>query len=501
MLHSIIIPDNWQEVKVKDISLRIHYGYTASSVKKNTGTKLLRITDIQNYKVNWADVPYCEVSSLDIEKFLLKEDDIVFARTGATVGKSFLLQGSIPQAVFASYLIRIQLSKYVNPRYLYYFFQSADYWKQIGLKAIGIGQPNVNANSLSNISLLLCSHNEQNHIVEKIEELFSELENVGQSLLDIKKRLDIYWRGVLKAIYEKENTVNYIRLGKISNITMGQSPHGSTYNDKGIGMPLINGPVEFGETSFSKTVLSKWTTKPTKTCNEGDIIICVRGSTTGRLNIAGFDACIGRGVAAIKSKEKVINEYLLYFLHYKEKSILEMGTGTTFPSISKELLYDLLIPKYSKEEQIEIVNTLDCKYTIIENASDIITKKLHQIEVLKQSILSKAFNGKLVPQNPNDEPASELLKKIKEERLEFLQNKPTVRKFKNKIIKMERIKSVLELLEEAQEPLLAKNVWEESKHWENIDDFYTEIKKLVEDGEIEELPRKGKESFLKLARK
>lgn len=194
---------------------------------------------------------------------------------------------------------------------------------------------------------------------------------------------------------------------------MGQSLHGSTYNNKGIGIPLINGPVEFGETSFSKTVLSKWTTKPTKICKEGDIIICVRGSTTGRLNIAGFDACIGRGIAAIKSKETAIDEYLLYFLHYKEKSILEMGTGTTFPSISKDLLYDLLVPKHSKEEQIEIVNALDCKYTIIENAKDTITKKLRQMDVLKQSILGKAFIGKLVRQNPNDEPVSELLKKSK----------------------------------------------------------------------------------------
>lgn len=361
--------------------------------------------------------------------------------------------------------------------------------------------PGLNRESAYSKRILLPPLEEQNRIVEKIEELFSEIENAEITLIDIKNRLNIYWLGILRAFYEKEDIKNYVKLGEISNITMGQSPSGSTYNNKGIGIPLINGPAEFGETSFSKTVLSKWTTKPTKICNEGNIIICVRGSTTGRLNIAGFDACIGRGVAAIKSKETAIDEYLLYFLHYKEKSILEMGTGTTFPSISKDLLYDLLVPKRSKEEQIEIVNALDCKYTIIENAKDTITKKLRQMDVLKQSILGKAFTGKLVLQNPNDEPASELLKKIQKERLDFLQNKPTEKRIKNKLIKMERIKSVLELLKDAQEPLSAKDVWQESKHWENIDDFYTEIKRLVEDGKIEELPRKGKESFLKLVQK
>ena len=61
---------------------------------------------------------------------------------------------------------------------------------------------------------------------------------------------------------------------------MGQSPPGPSYNDKAIGTPLVNGPVEFGPTAFSYTKLSKWTTLPTKICEQGDLLICVRGSTT-----------------------------------------------------------------------------------------------------------------------------------------------------------------------------------------------------------------------------
>jgi type I restriction enzyme S subunit len=79
------IPNSWKELKVEDVSLKIHYGYTASSTKTNTGIKFLRITDIQDYKVNWDDVPFCEIDDYDIEKYILKEGDIVFARTGATV--------------------------------------------------------------------------------------------------------------------------------------------------------------------------------------------------------------------------------------------------------------------------------------------------------------------------------------------------------------------------------------------------------------------------------
>jgi type I restriction enzyme S subunit len=287
--------------------------------------------------------------------------------------------------------------------------------------------------------------------------------------------LDIYWQWELKFTYSSINEKR--KLKDIADIIMGQSPVGSSYNNKGIGIPLINGPMEFGKSSFSKTILSKWTTKPTKICNEGDIIICVRGSTTGRLNIAGFNACIGRGVAAIQSRY-IYKDYLLYYLHYIKKDILEMGTGTTFPSISKEQLNEVMIPLCSCNMQMEFANNFDSKYTIIENTKREIEKIFKQIRILKQTILYKAFTGELVPQNPEDEPVYELLEKIKTERLEFLKNKPKDKKVKHNALKMEHNKSVLELLKEAREPIPAKEVWQQSKHWKNIDDFYAELKSI-----------------------
>jgi len=102
MNESKTIPTNWKEVKLMDISLKIHYGYSASSTTNDTGIKFLRITDIQDYKVDWNKVPFCEIHEYDVDKYLLSEGDIVFARTGATVGKSFLIQSKIPKSIFAS---------------------------------------------------------------------------------------------------------------------------------------------------------------------------------------------------------------------------------------------------------------------------------------------------------------------------------------------------------------------------------------------------------------
>lgn len=196
------LPENWVLTTIEEVSLRIHYGYTASAIQNNTGTKLLRITDIQNNRVDWESVPFCNIQSDDIEKFKLKENDIVFARTGATVGKSFLIPGNIPKSVFASYLIRIILSRQVNPGYINYFFHTANYWQQIGVKAIGTGQPNVNATSLSNIIFPLCSINEQKLIVSQIETLFSKLDEAKKGLRAANNSLKIYRQALLKNAFE-----------------------------------------------------------------------------------------------------------------------------------------------------------------------------------------------------------------------------------------------------------------------------------------------------------
>jgi type I restriction enzyme S subunit len=398
---------------------------------------------------------------------------VLIALYGTTVGKSAILgiDATTNQAVAG-----LITTSSMNNKYLYYFLMQN---KEFLLRQRkGAAQPNINLKILAELKIPLPPLKEQDRIVEKIEELFSEIEYIEKSLFDINKHVEIYWQSILKSTYSFIK--DKIKLGDIAEIIMGQSPIGSTYNNKGVGTPLINGPMEFGNNSFSKTILSKWTTKPTKICNEGDIIICVRGSTTGRLNVAGFNACIGRGVAAIQPCNHIYKGYLLYYLHYIEKDILKMGTGTTFPSVSKEQLNEVIIPLCSYNKQVEFVNSLDSKYTIIENTKSEIGKIFEQIETLKQSILYKAFIGELVSQNPSDEPAYQLLEKIKMERLKFLQNKPKENRISIKIKKMEHTKSVLDLLKEAKEPIPAKEIWQQSKHWESIDNFYTELKSIYD---------------------
>ncbi|MGV3709049.1 MAG: restriction endonuclease subunit S [Gemmatimonas sp.] len=199
------IGSGWATVSVGDISPDQQYGYTTSASERQDGPQFLRITDIQNGVVDWDHVPYCKVPPRDTEKFAVKDGDILVARTGGTVGKSFLISNVPGTAVFASYLIRLSIKPDVEPRYVYHFFQSADYWRQIGLVKGGL-LGNVSATSLASVEIPICPKRQQQRIVSKIDELFSRIDEGERALERVQKLVERYRQSVLKAAVTGELT-------------------------------------------------------------------------------------------------------------------------------------------------------------------------------------------------------------------------------------------------------------------------------------------------------
>ena len=196
------MPEGWEWTRLGNLSSLIQYGLSNSAEAQGTH-RLLRITDIQDGKVNWKDVPFTTVENA--ENYLLRKDDIVFARTGATVGKSFLVTELPFESVYASYLIRIRLFDCISPSYLYQFFNSYCYWEQITDKSVGVGQPNCNGTSLKELFIPLPPLHEQKRIVPAANALLkyaSVIESERASLQEIinlakSKILDLAIRGKL----------------------------------------------------------------------------------------------------------------------------------------------------------------------------------------------------------------------------------------------------------------------------------------------------------------
>jgi type I restriction enzyme S subunit len=167
------LPDGWQWVYLEKISNEIHYGYTASANHELTDIRLLRITDIQNNRVNWGTVPGCQIEASKLPVYELNDGNLLIARTGGTIGKSYLVEDLSVRAVFASYLIRIIPTAPFSPKYLKLFLESELYWNQLYAKSMGTGQPNVNATSLKALIVPIPPLPEQNRIVAKVARLMS----------------------------------------------------------------------------------------------------------------------------------------------------------------------------------------------------------------------------------------------------------------------------------------------------------------------------------------
>ena len=170
---------------VAEISKSILYGVNESA-KICGAYKLLRITDIQEDNVDWDTVPFTNYDESKVGVYLLEENDILFARTGATVGKSYLVKGLCESSIYASYLIRVQTFKEILPQYVKYFFESGFYWEQIERGSVGIGQPNVNGTTLGNLRLPIPPINEQERIVSELKKWIAVITSIEANKNDLQ---------------------------------------------------------------------------------------------------------------------------------------------------------------------------------------------------------------------------------------------------------------------------------------------------------------------------
>ncbi len=175
-----------------------------------------------------------------------------------------------------------------------------------------------------------------------------------------------------------------VKLGEVAKIIMGQSPSSKTYNMNEVGLPFFQGKTEFTD---KYPIAVKWCSKPNKIAEPNDILITVR-APVGSTNIANQKCCIGRGIAAIRSKDS--NDYILCYLNRIEKELILKGTGTIFGGISGKILSDLLIPLPPLSEQKQISSL----FQSIEKAMEEVEGEEKNLHNLLQLLINDFVNDK-----------------------------------------------------------------------------------------------------------
>jgi len=393
---------------IKDISLNIQYGYTGKTID-NGKVKYLRITDIQNNSVNWENVPFVAINNDEIEKYELHEKDIVFARTGATAGKSYLIEEIQVKSVFASYLIRIIPNQTkINPNYLYLYFQSPEYWKHIKGNVEGAAQPNFNGQKLSKIKVPLVEITEQTRIVNKLNALFS---CIDKSITLLEENIK-YSQALKSSIIENTfikliNHSKTLRIKEIAEIKGGKRlPKGETVLDKKTDYPYIrvtdfndNGSIDLENLKYLNKEVQEQIKRYIITSK--DLYISIAG-TIGKTGIIPKEldnANLTENAARLvfKSNLKINNRFIYYFtLSNNFKEQVGMATKTVAqPKLALTRLAEVEIPIPSIEMQDKEVKEFD----LISFKTNEILKyqqsKLTYLKALKASILDKAFKGEL----------------------------------------------------------------------------------------------------------
>lgn len=190
------LPKGWIWCRLGELCESIQYGYNAPA-KKQGRIRMVRITDIQDGRVIWSQVPYCDIKESEISGYLLKPGDILFARTGGTVGKSFLVSEVEGESIYAGYLIRTRYFSYLEERYFKYFMESSLYWEQLREGTIATAQPNCNGKTLSRMKIPLPPLAEQKRIVERIDELLAAVDQYSSAMNKISEAADMLEKKVL----------------------------------------------------------------------------------------------------------------------------------------------------------------------------------------------------------------------------------------------------------------------------------------------------------------
>jgi type I restriction enzyme S subunit len=287
--------------------------------------------------------------------------------------------------------------------FLLYFLKN-----EITKKEHGTTFKSINKSELNNLHVPLPPPLEQKqiaYVLSTVQDTIEKTEAVIHASKELKKSLLKYlFTYGLVSIQEKEKVVlketeigiiskewDVMKLEKVSEILMGQSPQGKFYNIDSNGLPLINGPADYGN-KFPK--ITKWTSTPTKICKKGDILFCVRGNTVGKLNISDAKYCIGRGVAAIRSKDRTSETlYIFYFFEKEKHNILQLASsgGSTFPNITKTQLKNLLLPVpnfYVQQKVVKILSLIDNKIHTEQN-------KKSALQQLFNTLLNNLMTGKI----------------------------------------------------------------------------------------------------------
>lgn len=554
--------------------------------------RLIQLADIgDGFFRNRSDRFMSKETAIDLNCTFLKQGDILVARMPDPIGRAclFPFEGESKYVTVVDVAVIRVDNKNIDNKFLKYLINSPTIRKKIEELQTGTTRKRISRGNLSTIKLPIAPIGEQRAISITLENIFHELEDSHNKLINAQKKLKIYQEVLLKYAFEgkltkqwrKQNKYDYpnlilesinhdrenyfkkeIEVWKVSvkhwesNGKLGrkpQKPKKQRELDEFSDLELLEYPqlppewkwtkidklIEFSPHSIKagpfgsalkKEVyvekgykvygqeqaiannsyigdyyITKEKYEELLSCSVKpfDILISLVG-TVGKVLILPEDA--EKGIinprllkVSLNKKYYMPKIFQLFFESSFLKSLYSIHThGATMDVLNLGTVQSLPFPLMSIKEQDQIVKELEFQFSKINDLDKIVSSGLAKLEILRQTILKKAFDGKLISQNTNDEPISNILERIKVEKESYLAELKEQKKgAPKKIKKMSKKLTIEDVLKASDKPMNAKEVWQLSKHKSNIEDFYKELKDIQEKVKV---VTKGTDSLLTLVK-
>ena len=342
----------------------------AAAIKYDGKHKYIRITDIDEETNAFIPNPLSSPDGELEEKYLVKENDILFARTGASVGKSYLYNNNDGELYFAGFLIRARIKSDYNGTFIYYQTKSKKYDRWVRLTSMRSGQPGINSQEYSSYPIALTSKDEQDKIADFLQLLDNRI-SVQNKIISMYETLI---KGLCDLLLSNTNTV-ILPLKSIATINKGQQINGLALAKTG-EYYYLNGGI-----SPSGYVQEYNTSENTISISEGGNSCGFVAYNTQKFWSGGH--CYTLKIINTKCRSK----FLYFYLKHREKDIMQLRVGSGLPNIQKRSLENFAVALPSVEKQCYIEHILEC----ITAKKEIETDLLGQFQSQKKFLLSKMF--------------------------------------------------------------------------------------------------------------
>jgi len=409
------IPKHWKIVvssKIMDIRDGTH---DTPKYIQNDGIPLITSKNLKGNKIDFEKVSYISKDDhFEISKrSKVEEGDILFAMIG-TIGNPAIIKGDANFSIKNIGLFKKNESVII-PAFFVNYLRSGIFEKQLTERKLlkGTTQKFIPLGNLRNIHIPLPPISEQKAIVFKIEELLSDLENGKQQLQIAHQQLIIYRQSLLKWAFEGKLTNNNVKDGELPkgwkwmlisdlcNVVRGGSPRPAgdpKFYDGNIPFLKVRDITKDSNkylTTFEYTIKEAGLHK-TRQIKPNTLLLSNSGATLGVPKICMIDATMNDGIAAFLDLDKRSNLYLYYFWVSKTRELRNINMGAAQPNLNTDIIKNYSVPIPPLSEQQLIVDELESKLTVCDKIEETISQSLLQAESLRQSILKKAFEGKLV---------------------------------------------------------------------------------------------------------